>query len=63
MDKKIIKERINALRATFGKEGIAAFIIPSTDAHMSEYVAPPLESERVDFGLHWFGRNRSRHLQ
>ena len=40
MDKKIIKERINALRATFGKEGIAAFIIPSTDAHMSEYVAP-----------------------
>lgn len=40
MDKKIIKERINALRATFGKEGIAALIIPSTDAHMSEYVAP-----------------------
>ena len=40
MDKKIIKERISALRATFDKEGIAAFIIPSTDAHLSEYVAP-----------------------
>ena len=40
MDKKIIKERISDLRATFDKEGIAAFIIPSTDAHLSEYVAP-----------------------
>lgn len=34
-----IKERINALRARFENKSIAAFIIPSTDPHLSEYVA------------------------
>lgn len=39
-----INQRINALRALFGKEGIAAFIVPSTDPHLSEYVAPHWQS-------------------
>lgn len=39
-----IKQRINALRTKFGQEGIAAFIVPSTDPHLSEYVAPHWQS-------------------
>lgn len=39
-----INKRTDALRALFGTEGIAAFIIPSTDPHMSEYVAPHWKS-------------------
>lgn len=35
-----INNRIQALRALFSQEGIQAFIIPSTDPHLSEYVAP-----------------------
>ena len=38
--KQSIKERIHALRMTFRPNNIKAFIIPSTDPHMSEYVAP-----------------------
>ena len=41
-----ISERINALRALLGQENIAAFIIPSTDPHLSEYVAPHWESRK-----------------
>ena len=37
---KNIKERLRALRATFAPKGIGAFIVPSTDPHLSEYVAP-----------------------
>lgn len=44
MDKKIIKGRVDALRAAFDREQIAAFIIPSTDPHLSEYVAPHWQS-------------------
>ncbi len=39
-----IKQRIDALRTQFGQEGIAAFIVPSTDPHLSEYVAPHWQS-------------------
>jgi len=39
-----INSRIQALRALFGQEGIEAFIIPSTDPHLSEYVAPHWKS-------------------
>ncbi len=39
-----IKERIAALRAHIAKENIQAFIIPSTDPHLSEYVAPHWQS-------------------
>lgn len=39
-----INERINALRAQLNKEGVAAFIVPSTDPHLSEYVAPHWQS-------------------
>lgn len=39
-----INKRTDALRALFSKEGIAAFVIPSTDPHMSEYVAPHWKS-------------------
>ena len=48
--------RIKALRTIMEKEGIAAFIIPSTDPHLSEYVAPHWESRK------WIGIHRiSRH--
>ena len=43
--KQNIKERIHALRMTFHPNYIKAFIIPSTDPHLSEYVAP-----------HWMSR-------
>ena len=35
-----INERIAALRTHIAQENIQAFIIPSTDPHLSEYVAP-----------------------
>lgn len=38
--KQSIKERVHALRMTFHSNSIKAFIIPSTDPHLSEYVAP-----------------------
>lgn len=38
--KHIIKERVNAFRAILKRNNISAFIIPSTDPHLSEYVAP-----------------------
>ena len=38
--KQSIKERIHALRMKFRPNNIKAFIIPSTDPHLSEYVAP-----------------------
>ena len=38
--KQSIKQRIHALRMTFRPNNIKAFIIPSTDPHLSEYVAP-----------------------
>ena len=40
-----IKERMHALRMTLPPNYIKAFIIPSTDPHLSEYVAP-----------HWMSR-------
>ena len=40
----IINERIAALRTHIAKENIQAFIIPSTDPHLSEYVAPHWQS-------------------
>ena len=39
-----INNRIQALRALFSQDGIQAFIIPSTDPHLSEYVAPHWKS-------------------
>ena len=38
--KQIYKERVNALRSTFRAKNLSAIIIPSTDPHLSEYVAP-----------------------
>ena len=40
-----IAERLSALRELMQREGLSAFIFPSTDAHQSEYVAD-----------HWKGR-------
>lgn len=37
-------QRVNALRTLLKEEGINAFIIPSTDPHLSEYVAPHWQS-------------------
>ena len=43
-----INNRIAALRAHIAQEQIQAFIIPSTDPHLSEYVAPHWQSrERI----------------
>lgn len=42
--KQSIKERMHALRMTFNPNSIKAFIIPSTDPHLSEYVAPHWKS-------------------
>lgn len=42
--KHIIKERVNAFRAILKRNNISAFIIPSTDPHLSEYVAPHWKS-------------------
>lgn len=39
-----INKRIAALRTHIAKEDIQAFIIPSTDPHLSEYVAPHWQS-------------------
>ena len=39
-----INERIAALRTHIVQENIQAFIIPSTDPHLSEYVAPHWQS-------------------
>lgn len=39
-----IKQRIHALRALLTEEHVHAFIIPSTDPHLSEYVAPHWKS-------------------
>ena len=38
--KQSIKERVHALRIAFRPNNIKAFISPSTDPHLSEYVAP-----------------------
>ena len=38
--KQTIKQRIEDLRKIMAEEGVQAFIVPSTDPHMSEYVAP-----------------------
>lgn len=43
--KQTIKERVHALRMMFNPNSISALIIPSTDPHLSEYVA-----------LHWMSR-------
>lgn len=42
--KQIIKERVNAFRAILKRNNISAFIIPSNDPHLSEYVAPHWKS-------------------
>ena len=41
-----VNERIEALRGLFKQQGIKAFIIPSTDPHISEYVAPHWEARQ-----------------
>ena len=41
-----VKERIEALREHLNKTGVKAFIVPSTDPHMSEYVAPHWEARQ-----------------
>ena len=41
-----VNRRIDALRVLIEKEGIQAFLIPSTDPHLSEYVAPHWESRK-----------------
>lgn len=41
-----VKERIQALRDILHQKGLKAFIVPSTDPHMSEYVAPHWEARQ-----------------
>ena len=42
--KQIIQSRIQALRKILKEKGLSAFIIPSTDPHVSEHVAPHWQS-------------------
>ena len=42
--KQTISERVHSLRMAFVPSHIDAFIIPSTDPHLSEYVAPHWKS-------------------
>lgn len=58
-----VSEKINALRAMFHQKNIAAFIVPSTDPHLSEYVAPHWKSRESDLRIHKIGRYRSRHAR
>ena len=44
--KKEIRERIEALRAFMQENGLAAFIVPSTDPHSGEYVPEHWESRK-----------------
>jgi len=44
-------ERLKDLRALMQKEGISAYIIPSVDQHMSEYVAPPFQRREYISGF------------
>ena len=41
-----IRERIEALRSNLRQQNVKAFIVPSTDPHMSEYVAPHWEARQ-----------------
>ncbi|AWZ47973.1 peptidase M24 [Clostridiaceae bacterium 14S0207] len=41
-----VKERVKKLRELMKEKGIDAYIIPSADAHQSEYVAPHWESRK-----------------
>ncbi len=41
-----VKERINKLREKMLEKGMEAYIVPSSDPHMSEYVAPRWESRK-----------------
>lgn len=41
---EIIQNRIETLRKSLKKRGLDAYIVPSTDPHMSEYVAPRWKS-------------------
>lgn len=41
-----ISERIQALRSEMAREGIDAYIIPSSDPHNSEYVSPRWQSRK-----------------
>jgi len=44
--KQIIQNRVQALRKVLKEKGLSAFIIPSTDSHMSEYAAPHWQSRQ-----------------
>ena len=44
--KKQISERVDKLRLWMKRKGLSAYIIPSTDAHMSEYVSEHWESRK-----------------
>ena len=37
-DSSLIQKRVEALRSWMKQRGLAAFVVPSTDAHASEYV-------------------------
>ena len=49
--KEEIKKRIISLRAFMKRQGIAAFIIPSTDPHSGEYVPEHWESRKWTSGF------------
>ena len=52
-----IPERLSALREAMKQQHISAYIIPTTDPHMSE--GSVLEVSGMDFRFYRIGRNRS----
>lgn len=46
MDNTSIKQRVDALRNLMRQQDLQAFIVPSTDSHMSEYVTEYWESRK-----------------
>ncbi len=44
--KSDIRKRVEALRQVMRQEGVSAFIVPTTDPHSSEYVAPHWECRK-----------------
>ena len=56
-----INQRIDALRALLKREGIDAFIIPSTDLAPKRVRSTVLEIKRMDIRFHRFGRHGGDH--
>ena len=53
---KSVQQRLSALREAMKKHGVDAFVIPSADPHLSEYLPEHWQARRDFFRLYRFGR-------